>query len=316
MPTAAPTTPRLVVYFSDGTTPLSDITTRPYTDVIFAFVVPTSATDLTLMGAGGAFGVATGPDPVLQANVQMVQKAGKHVLLSFGGATISSQSYQGYAADVDSLVSHLANDWILPYGFDGIDIDFEDSQAFMSGATYSGVDFLTSLTLGLAKALPGKIITHAPQTPYWDPAAQYGNAYTEVWKNTDGAITWINNQFYSNAPWDGTAALQETWYGNIAAIIGASRLVLGELVALGGSPPAPVLPDGESLTGIVQNLRQTFGASLGGAMGWEFHEDTNGEWSTAMAAALGLGASSGSTRAAPAACSPGASSPLVGAGTS
>ena len=60
------------------------------------------------------------------------------MLLSFGGAKVDSQSYQYYANHVDSLVEHLTADWIDQYGFDGIDIDFEDSQAFTDHATYDG----------------------------------------------------------------------------------------------------------------------------------------------------------------------------------
>jgi chitinase len=297
MPTVAITPPRLVTYFSSGAIPLTKLQTLPYTDVIFAFVVPTSPTDPTLMGAGGVFGAPSGPDPYLQQNVKTVQSYGKNVLLSFGGSTVASSSYESYASDVDSLVQHLLEDWIIPYGFDGIDIDFEDSSAFTSAGTYSGVSFLTALTNGLARDLPGLIITHAPQTPYWDPGAQYGNAYTQVWNNTAGAITWINNQFYDNPPWDGTPALQEQWYQAIAETTGPSKLMLGEL--LGG--PMSV----QQVIQIIQDLRQQYGASLGGAMGWEFATDTNGAWGTSIGGALGLGtAASVAEVTSPSICQP------------
>ena len=58
--------------------------------------------------------------------------------------------------------------WVGSIDADGVDIDFEDSNAFTGKAGYDGITFLSELTSGLSQALPsGSIITHAPQTPYW-----------------------------------------------------------------------------------------------------------------------------------------------------
>ena len=83
------------------------------------------------------------------------------------------------------------------------------------------------MTNGLAQALPGKIITHAPQTPYWDTT--YNNApYAQIWKQAGDKISWINNQFYSSGyPYDDTDADKVSWYEKIAAIVGSSKLMMG-----------------------------------------------------------------------------------------
>jgi len=97
---------------------------------------------------------------------------------------------------VSSLASMIAG-VVTSQGFDGVDIDFEDSDAFVNAANYQGVPFLINLTNGLHNALPQwSIITHAPQTPYWRPDFNY--AYGSIWQETNGYISWFNNQTYNN----------------------------------------------------------------------------------------------------------------------
>ena len=168
------TPPRNVIYYSSNANPipLAGIANLPYTDVIIAFLVPDSS--LNLVGAGGAF------DDNLQSNIQALQNAGKNVLISFGGAIFPSSAYQSFAQNVNGLVNQVVN-FVTSYGFNGVDIDYEDDAGFTG--VYDGIGFLSALTSGLAQALPSgqNIITHAPQTPYWD--ANYYNApYAQIWQ--------------------------------------------------------------------------------------------------------------------------------------
>ena len=112
-------------------------------------------------------------------------------------------------------------------GFDGVDIDFEDSDALAPGGPYDGIGFLSALTSGLAFNLPPPyIISHAPQTPYWDPnyylwASQVTVApYLQIWQRVGNQIAWFNNQFYSNQGYDDNSELKVHWYNNIAEITG------------------------------------------------------------------------------------------------
>jgi chitinase len=151
--------------------------------------------DLSLHGAGGAF------NRDLQSNIQTLQKAGKNVLISVGGgAGFPSSAYQNYAQNVNGLVNQIVK-FVTSYGFNGVDIDYEDSSGFTG--SYDGVGFLTTLSSALAQALPSgqNIVTHAPQTPYWDWG--WNNApYAQIWQQVGNQIAWINDQFYNNPRWD------------------------------------------------------------------------------------------------------------------
>src|SRR6516164_411345 len=104
-----------VIYFSSNANQISlpGIADLPYTDVIVAFLVPDG--NLNLYGAGGAF------DDNLQSNIQMLQNAGKNVLISFGGATFPSSAYQSYAQNVNALVGQIVN-FATSYGFNSVDM--------------------------------------------------------------------------------------------------------------------------------------------------------------------------------------------------
>jgi len=213
---------RLVIYYNGQTNlTIQQIAALPYTDINFAFLVPagpgTSSSDLKLT-AKGAWSVLND----LAQNVQTLKNAGKNVLISFGGAVgISSQQYQAYSVDINSLVSDIVSNWVQPYGFSGIDIDFEDTSAFENTGLYNGIDFLSNLTTELAKHLPAtqNIITHAPQTPYWGTTF-VDQPYVEIWQNVGQHISWVNNQFYNNTGWDGTSTLDIKWYDKIAETCG------------------------------------------------------------------------------------------------
>ncbi len=276
--------PRNVIYYNSNANQISlaDIANLSYTDVIIAFLIPDG--NLNLVGSGGAF------DDNLQNNILALQNAGKNVLISVGGASFfpywptPSPAWQGYAQGPNGLVNQLVS-WVTNYGFNGVDIDYEDDAGFTG--TYNGVAFLIALTSGLAEKLPAgqNIITHAPATPYWDPNGGYDNAYTQIWQKAGSQITWINNQFYNNGDYDHTAALKVHWYRNIVAITGSEKLLMGVPVAAAGASEGYIpLPD--VLQRVVKPLQSNFGVQFGGMMGWEFALDQGGAWGNGIGAAL------------------------------
>jgi chitinase len=275
MPDAIP--PRNVIYFSSGANqiPLAGIAGLPYTDVIIGFLVPDD--DLVLRGAGGAF------NDDLRSNIEALQNAGKNVLISLGGgAGFPSSAYESYAQNVDGVVEQLVR-FVTSNGFSGVDIDYEDDAGF-TGA-YDGIGFLIALTNGLAQALPPgqNIITHAPQTPYWDP--EYNNApYAQIWQGAGNQISWINNQFYNNPPWDATAELKVGWYNEIACLTGPQHLMAGALVAPAGADEG-YLPLDQMISRVIMPLR-AWGPGFGGVMGWEFARDQDGTWAEGIGQAL------------------------------
>jgi chitinase len=270
--------PRNVIYYNSHANqiPLVGIANLSYTDVIIAFLVPDS--NLTLKGNGGAF------NDNLQNNIQALQNANKNVLISVGGSTFSSLAWQSYTQDMNRLVNQLVS-WVTTYGFNGVDIDYEDDAGFTG--TYDGVEFLSALTSGLAEALPAgqNIITHAPQTPYWDSNGRYENAYSQIWQQVGNQITWINNQFYNNTAYDHDAALKVLWYRNIAAITGSERLLVGAPVASGATSEGYIgLRD--MVQHVIKPLQSNFGAQFGGMMGWQFSHDDAADWGNGIGAAL------------------------------
>jgi hypothetical protein len=197
--------------------------------------------------------------------------------------------------------------WVMQYGFNGVDIDYEDDAGFDQPgqpANYDGVGFLVALTTGLYQALPSgqNIITHAPSPPFWDPQGGYYAAntqiaaYTQIWQQAGSEIAWINCQFYDNQTYDQTAALKVHWYQQIAQITGAQKLLVGALVgdpALIGTTDEGYLPLDQMITNVIAPLEAQFGAQFGGVMGWEFADDgpptydQGGAWASGIEQALG-----------------------------
>jgi chitinase len=301
---------RNVIYYnsSNNQISLAGIAQLPYTDVIIANIQPTSASDLTLQGYGPAF------DNNLASNIQALQNAGKNVLISFGGANDAQlmASYPSYAQNVGGLVDDIVNNWVLEYGFNGVDIDYEDDSGFDQPgqpASYDGAGFLVALTNGLYQALPSgqNLITHAPSPPFWDPQGGYyaantqTAAYTQIWQQAGDQIAWINCQFYDNQSYDQTAALKVYWYQQIAEITGPQQMLVGALVG----DPALYEPDDQDegyitlddmTNNVIAPLIAQYGSQFGGIMGWEFAQDgpptygTAGAWANGIAQALGASA--------------------------
>jgi chitinase len=285
------TRPRNVIYFNDtlnGTISLADIVSLPYTDVILCFLLVDG--NLNVYGDGGAFDGNTGnlSNP---GDVQALQNAGKNVLVSFGGdpGTFPTPAWENCAQNVDLLVNNIVN-FVKENNLNGVDIDYEDDAGF-TGA-YEGVQFLVALTSGLAAQLPAdkNIITHAPVTPYWDPNAMYGNAYTQIWQQVGGTIAWINNQFYDQgSPYDNDDAAKVQWYQNIANLTGPQKLLMGALINNGNDDPGEgSITVQDMVQNVIPQLQSIYGSSeVGGVMGWQFSSDTAGTWAPGISSALG-----------------------------
>ena len=185
---------------------------------------------------------------------------------------------------MNGLVNQLVN-FVTSNGFNGVDIDYEDDNGFTG--KYDGIGFLSALTSGLAQALPSgqNIITHAPQTPYWDKQSEWKGAYAQIWQRVGNQITWINNQFYNNPDYDKDAATKVSWYQNVAAITGAQKLLVGAILDP-GTDGYITLDD--MIQNVITPLQAKFGSQFGGVMGWEFALDQGGTWGNRIGQALEL----------------------------
>ena len=296
--------PRNVIYYNDNTYPLSDVANTAYTDVIVGFLVP--ATDangnwiVNPFGAGGPGGLALqnppDPDGNLASYIQTLRSQGKNVLLSVGGSdgwfsnNASPQSAWAAAAGAPEGAEGMAEAICSMagfYGFNGVDIDYEDGSGFDGTGGYDGAQFLVDLTQNIHARLNTPLITHAPQSPYWDPNSQWQGKYVQVWQQAGGQITWINNQFYNqDAPYNDPVA----YYPQIANVVPPEQLLVGALLSPNGGT-GYIGPDG--MIGVINQLRAmpNIGSNLGGVVGWQFSDDEgyqNGTWSGQIAQALGL----------------------------
>jgi chitinase len=283
---------RNVIYYNDNGNqiPLAEIANQLYTDVIIGFLVP-GPDGTTLVGGGGPNGGAF--DDQLQNNIRILQNAGKRVLISVGGSTFPSSSYQFFADgwNVAALVRQIVN-FVTYYHFDGVDIDYEDDAGFGDNRTYEGIGFLSVLTLLLAGNLPSgqNIITHAPQTPYWDSNSEFAAGgiapYYQIWQNVGNQIDWINNQFYNNSDYDSFAARKVEYYQAIVGLIGGpQKLLLGAPISADAAEG--YLPLDQMINDVIAPLTATYGTQFGGVMGWQFSLDIDGVWGNGIGNAFG-----------------------------
>jgi chitinase len=283
---------RNVIYYNDNANqiPLAGIANLPYTDVIIGFLVP-GPDATTLVGKGGPNGGAF--DDQLQNNIRILQRNNRRVLISVGGATFPSSSYQVFA-EVPERMAYLVEqirEFVVYYNFDGVDIDYEDDAGFGDNRTYDGVAFLSNLTNLLAYNLPSgqNIITHAPQTPYWDSHSEFARGgiapYYQIWQNVGNQIDWVNNQFYSNPDYDSSAERKVDKYQAVAGLIGPQKLLLG--APLSADAAEGYLPLDQMINDVIAPLTATYGTQFGGVMGWQFSLDTGGVWGSGIGGAFG-----------------------------
>jgi chitinase len=201
--------PHNVIYSNGSDTYDNDafpeIANSDYTDVIVNFITVDASVSSNCQFTSQPY--------ISPSDMQTLHNAGKTVLVSFGGADnvnqntgedYTSEAYQACSGNVDNLASQIAN-FVYANGFNGVDIDFEDSSAFNAGGAYDGVAFLTELTddlyyqLSQAPFFEQNIITHAPQTAYWLDDYNYPYPpYAQIFWNSGNEIAWFNNQTYNN----------------------------------------------------------------------------------------------------------------------
>ena len=211
---------------------------------------------------------------------------------------------------MDNLASQIAT-FVTQNGFDGVDIDFEDTSGFDGTGGYDGVDFLTQLTDDLYSQLPKyqNIITHAPQTPYWLQNYNYQYPpYAQLYWNSGTEIAWFNNQTYSNClnggNTDCTAQDKIADYVNIvnSDAVPPTQLVVGVIVAYCGTtdnngnctgdgyiPFNDPSGNGNDVATVISQLSADYQDKFGGVMGWNYTLDLqcdSGSWSQNVSSAL------------------------------
>ncbi|KAF8550126.1 glycoside hydrolase family 18 protein [Imleria badia] len=145
-----------------------------------------------------SFYKTSGPSDMAKAQrtsyLDEYNKAGISVIVSaFGETDAPTSSGTNAVAIADKIPS-----WVKEYGLHGVDVDYEDFNAFDSSAA-TAEPWLISLTQQLRKKLPqGEyILSHAPVAPWFSPNMWHGGGYLQVHKSVGNLIDWYNIQFYN-----------------------------------------------------------------------------------------------------------------------
>ncbi|KAG7445582.1 glycoside hydrolase family 18 protein [Guyanagaster necrorhizus] len=125
--------------------------------------------------------------------------------------------------------------WVIEYGLDGIDVDYEDTAAMNAG---TAEEWLISFTSELRAYLPQDqyIVTHAPVAPWFTPNSYVGGAYTKVHQEVGDLIDWYNIQFYNQGATEYTdcdgllTASSSTWPETALFQIANNSVDLSKLV--------------------------------------------------------------------------------------
>jgi chitinase len=115
--------------------------------------------------------------------------AGKKILVSAFGAT----EFPTGSQDPVQCATKLGN-FVLENNLDGADIDYEDNTAMNNGL---GEAWLIAFTRQLRSIIPGYIITHAPQAPYFCKECYKNGGYITVHEQVGDLIDFYNIQFYN-----------------------------------------------------------------------------------------------------------------------
>ncbi|WDE03419.1 hypothetical protein SG34_018710 [Thalassomonas viridans] len=278
---------RLVTYFNNGSLELINAANLPYTNINLAFLLPNADNPLELELAGAIAATTTTLTETTKQAVSAIQAEGKKVLLSFGGGTVSSDTYHQLAGNETELAENIAA-FVTKNNLNGVDIDYEDTGAFTGSSGYSGVDFLVNLTRALREVLPAPqyLITHAPQPPYLESGSGM-DGYIQVMAEAGCDIDWLNVQFYNNHPWSANPPQIVSSYEKYAQLPGlsAEKLLIG-LPVTEHDAGSGYMPVDEIISEVIEPVQAD--GTLGGMMNWQFSSDKGGAWAEQIGAAIDL----------------------------
>ncbi|KAF8334535.1 glycoside hydrolase [Amanita rubescens] len=169
----------------------------------------------------------------------------KLMVSAFGSTDLPTTS----RADPVSTANTMA-EWVKKYQLDGIDVDYEDLDAFNAGDG-SAENWLITFTKQLRKELPvGQyIVTHARKHFWFSPKRWGGGGYLKVNSEVGNLIDWYNIQFYNQGANEYTTpqglltTSSSTWPDTAVFQIHASGVPLSKIVI--GKPGTP----GDAATG-------------------------------------------------------------------
>ncbi|KAI0073512.1 glycoside hydrolase family 18 protein [Panus rudis PR-1116 ss-1] len=207
--------------------------------------------------------------------------AGIKLIVSVFGATDVPTSS---GADPVKTANTVAA-WVKQYSLDGVDVDYEDFNAFDAG-TGAAENWLISFTKQLRTQLPqgDYILTHAPVAPWFSPNKWGGGGYLKIHSQVGSLIDWYNVQFYNQGSTEYTTCdnllttSSSTWPQSALFQISANgvplnKLVIGKPATSGDASNGYIAP--ATLATCVSQAKNK--GWTGGVMVWEF-PDASASW--------------------------------------
>ena len=279
--------PRLIAYYNTNTKPiLHNAENWHYTHYILSFLIPDPKGEII-------------PSEALKEvladkkALARVQAAGKKIMVSVGGGTVTGKDWLMMGKNAEAVVESIAK-IVEQYNLDGVDLDIEAVPYTKQSSFQPYANAAIALTKALAKRLPDKYLTHAPQPPYLCKPQSSGECpndslYATILAEVGHHISWLNMQYYSNPPATSMDADEIASYLSIIQGwegfpgIDSTRLVLGKPYSTHVNGYEPMT---EITTKIIDPLVKKYGQKFGGFMAWEFNQDINDVWAEAIFEAM------------------------------
>ncbi|KAH7886592.1 glycoside hydrolase family 18 protein [Phlebopus sp. FC_14] len=179
--------------------------------------------------------------------------------------------------------------WVIEYGLQGVDVDYEDFYAFDAG-TGAAEQWLGNFTKQLRTQLPqGQyILTHAPVAPWFSPNVWGGGGYLLVNSMVGSMIDWYNVQFYNQGTSEYTTCngllytSSSVWPESSVFQIAANGVSLDKLVIGKPATTADASNGYMSTTDLASCVAEAHAAGWnGGVMVWQY-PDAASSWITSV----------------------------------
>ncbi|PFH51616.1 glycoside hydrolase family 18 protein [Amanita thiersii Skay4041] len=198
----------------------------------------------------------------------------KLIVALFGSTDTPTSSGSDPVATAQKMAA-----WVKKYNVDGVDVDYEDFNAFNAGDGKAEA-WVANFTRALRAELPAGtyILTHAPVAPWFSPNKFGGGGYLKIDSTVGNMIDWYNIQFYNQGVNEYTTCdgllnnSTSTWPGSALLQIGNSGVPLSKLVV--GKPGTTAdanngyMPT-STLASCLQKAKEQTGWNAG-AMVWQY----------------------------------------------
>ncbi|KAI0083913.1 glycoside hydrolase family 18 protein [Irpex rosettiformis] len=275
---ATPAAPHFVVYSDKGT---SGITGPPPPSQVNGFNV-FALSFLLLEGAWDKAEEWTQLTAAQRTSIkQQYTDAGIKLIVSvFGSTDVPTTTHADPVGTANTIAA-----WVKQFDLDGVDVDYEDFNAFDAGDG-SAENWLISFTTQLRSQLPAGqyILTHAPVAPWFSPNTWGGGGYLAVHNAVGSLIDWYNVQFYNQGSTEYTTCSglltqsSSTWPGSALFQIASSGVPVSKLVigkpATQGDASSGFMSASTLASCVAQAKNQGWN---GGVMVWEF-PDAAASW--------------------------------------